>query len=94
MASAQEAIKLLDGIIAKKRAYIEKSENKHVEKEVDALTLVSKTLADMAHLVDLTSHSYRLLLHQYEIDIKGKLNPDKAGSLEEYLDNLKRLTNT
>ena len=87
-----EVIILLDEMITSKQTYLDKKPNNFIAKEIESLKTIKETFKLMNHLMTSVHLSYKLLLKQYEIDFKGKINPDNYASLEEWLDNVKRLT--
>lgn len=92
MATINEVTILLDEMIASKQTYLDKKPNKFIEEEIKNLTVIKDTHNLMTHLITSMQISYKLLLERYEIDFKGKINPDNHDSHEEWVDNLKRLT--
>lgn len=106
--SIDGARKLLDSMIANKMAYLEKSENNFIKKEVEDLALVNESMKDIHRMmvyqeeqksqhikiIKQLQFSYKLLRKIYEVQMLGKLDIDKIQSVEEWKAEFNRLIKT
>jgi len=84
MASIQEATKLLDSMIVKKRQFYDKKPNQYLLKEIDDLVEISTTIAGMNKLLGLIQSSYKITKAMYMAEFYGKVNPKSYANVEEW----------